>query len=81
MKTTDERYNGWVNYETWNVNLWATNEEPTYHRLVESKPFTEQTAAVLGFELFPNGTPDMDDPSDMRKVDWTEIAAAWNELS
>jgi hypothetical protein len=25
-----ERYNGWTNYETWNVKLWIDNEEATY---------------------------------------------------
>ena len=25
--SNDKRYNGWTNYETWNVNLWLTNEE------------------------------------------------------
>jgi hypothetical protein len=25
--TTDNRYNGWTNYETWNVKLWMDNEE------------------------------------------------------
>jgi hypothetical protein len=28
-------YNGWTNYETWNVALYLTNEEPTYRALVE----------------------------------------------
>ena len=23
-------YNGWPNYETWNVMLWMDNEEPAY---------------------------------------------------
>lgn len=23
-------YNGWTNYETWNVNLWLNNEEQSY---------------------------------------------------
>jgi len=26
----DKRYNGWTNYETWVVNLWLANEEPSY---------------------------------------------------
>ena len=24
---TEERYNGWTNYETWNVALWLGNEQ------------------------------------------------------
>ena len=24
-------YNGWKNYETWNVALWVHNTEPYYH--------------------------------------------------
>lgn len=26
---TDKTYNGWTNYETWNVKLWMDNEEGT----------------------------------------------------
>ena len=25
-----ERYNGWTNYETWNVALWIDNEQGSY---------------------------------------------------
>ena len=28
---TTKTYNGWTNYETWNVKLWLDNEESTYH--------------------------------------------------
>jgi hypothetical protein len=28
-------YNGWSNYETWNVSLWLNNEQPTYFYLRE----------------------------------------------
>jgi len=27
---TDTRYNGWTNYETWNVALWIGNDEALY---------------------------------------------------
>ena len=28
--STDDKYNGWTNWETWNTNLWMTNEESLY---------------------------------------------------
>ena len=29
------KYNGWTNYETWNFNLWITNEEEDYNHALE----------------------------------------------
>jgi len=28
---TDTEYNGWTNYETWNVALWINNDECLYN--------------------------------------------------
>ena len=28
--TEEQRYNGWRNYPTWNVNLWLSNDEAMY---------------------------------------------------
>jgi len=30
-----KKYNGWTNYETWNFNLWITNEEEDYSQVLE----------------------------------------------
>ena len=32
----DISYNGWENYETWNVALWINNEEGLYHLAMEA---------------------------------------------
>lgn len=31
----DNRYNGWTNFETWNVNLWMDNEQGTHDYWLE----------------------------------------------
>ena len=76
---SDDRYNGWLNYETWNINLWAFNEEPLYKEVMRNQPFTAESAEELARGMFPEGTPDFDSVADFDKVDWNEIAEAWND--
>ncbi len=33
---TDVSYNGWTNYETWNVVLWIENDESTQNFIQEN---------------------------------------------
>ncbi len=73
-----EKYHGWTNYATWNVDLWVTNVESTYNAMRELRPYDAAKAEQIARELFPEGTPDMDSPKDMDKVNWEEIAEAWN---
>ena len=39
---TDQRYNGWTNYETWNVKLWMDNDEGSYNYYREVAEATYQ---------------------------------------
>jgi hypothetical protein len=82
------KYNGYTNYETWSVLLWASNEEHLYR---QTEKFVYWSAHLAAFDhkcqtffrdMFPNGTPDMDSADDMKLVDWKEIArhlTEWND--
>lgn len=58
---SDKTYNGWSNYETWNVALWMDNDPSTYEHWREraqdfvdekgSKALAESDAYQLGDEI------------------------------
>jgi len=76
-------YNGWPNYETWNVALWFGNDEGLYRAVRAERPYTAAKAERVALEWMPDGTPDFDDMGGAAaydRVDWQEIAASWNEL-
>ena len=56
-----QTYNGWKNYETWNVTLWIGNEESMYRQvlgLVNSKVTQWSDVASVLTTLFGDKTPD-----------------------
>ena len=87
-KAMSNKYSGWTNYETWNVNLWLSNDEPTYKYCVMlSKTYSNPIELanlleefVLGFkpELGASMFSDMLNAS-LREVNWREIAEAYLE--
>lgn len=79
MKTTQEKYNGYTNWETWNVVLWSMNEESAYRYIISRGPYSAARALRIALDLFPGGTPDMETADDFDKVNWNEVAEAWNE--
>ena len=80
---------GWANYATWNIALWADNKEPWYlarcamlDRLT-ARGETVQIRHVRAFvrDWMGGSTPDIRtahfDGGRLRDVDWQEIADNW----
>lgn len=91
---TDETYNGWKNYPTWNVNLWLNNDEGLYHQTLamvseirnHAKLVRVETADMLKSFVCEELAPDLGASfaADLLgyaldQVDWFEIADAWLE--
>jgi hypothetical protein len=80
-------YQGWKNWETWNLALWVSNTEPLYREMRSLRPFTPLKAKQLALRMYPDGTPDMRSVASrprgfiryMDSIDWQEIADDWNE--
>jgi hypothetical protein len=83
---TKPGYNGWANYETWNVMLWMNNDEPRYRNYVavvraakrEKKLFTGECAKSFCETQFTGKTPD-GVSIDSSKIRWGAIARAMRE--
>ena len=75
-------YNGWTNYETWNVNLWLGNEEGSYNYWQEqARELGNVTdlASALESEIMDNA-PELPGlygdilTANLQTVNWREIA-------
>jgi hypothetical protein len=84
-----DNYNGWRNYDTWNINLWVMNDELMHNRLVREcrflncigSKFCADAAKQFCNKLFEFGkTPDDVNVGANSNVDWDEIADAFNDV-
>ena len=70
----DQTYNGWANYETWNVALWIQNDEALY---VISKDYNTYSALmftlqeVYGLKETPDGVK-FNDPK-INRIEMNEM--------
>lgn len=84
-------YNGWTNYETWNVALWIDNEQGMYYEARElvrdnwedERPWTAGEVLKTWIEeLMPDlGASMWSDllTAALSEVNWTEIAEHYHE--
>lgn len=82
MPKLDVEYEGWTNWETYNIHTWIMNYESFYDRMVSERrkaKFTAESAKKLIQRVFPNGTPDMRSQKHLRKINYEELAEAFNE--
>jgi hypothetical protein len=91
MPNTDTD-NGWANRPTWNVNVWLSNDESLYWTALDvvrgyKEHTTNWSAKGAGQALrelvFANrdergGFGDLK-RTELSKVNWTELGAAWLE--
>ena len=55
---TDTEYNGWTNYETWNVSLWIQNDEGYYDIALHCDDYQDFVDALEAVSLNRGSTPD-----------------------
>ena len=74
---TDTTFNGYANWETWNVALWIQNDESLYHAARRSRSYQDLVAMLR--ECGSKETPDgcrWDDPA----IDGIEINDMMDDL-
>ena len=81
--TTDTTYQGWPTWSTWNVVLWARNDEPSYRWWVRQGETARTRGATVDDlartlqEQLPQNVHNADmQPEDYADVDWKAVAAA-----
>jgi len=55
---TSTQYNGWTNYETWNVSLWIQNDYGFYSIALHCDDYQDFVDALEAVSLNSDSTPD-----------------------
>lgn len=66
-------YNGWKNYETWNVALWIQNDEGIYriarHNKASYRDFARCMVIEHAYDQTPDGARWLDENLDYEALD------------
>lgn len=79
--TTTEKYNGWTNYETWNVKLWMDNDEGSYNYYGELAQEVYDAAEASDSPRFTKEEQAVLDLSDRLKDEYETAMNDWLEES
>ena len=88
-----EKYNGWTNYPTWNINLWLGDDQEMINELANSarSAANSNDPASIAYELASMikdhvtdlfeemGLPDNGPASDI--MGWALVMVDWSELA
>jgi hypothetical protein len=71
-------YNGWTNWETWNLYTWLSNDESTYYHARKAKSKMNLQDFVADWWTVQNASPVMDAwNAYLHVVDWEELVQAF----
>ena len=75
-------YNGWANYETWNVALWIQNDEGLYEMARDFRYGTLHPYGDFIYSLLECGVKETPDgvPFSHPDLDYDELNAMMEEL-
>lgn len=76
---SDKMYNGWKNYDTWNIAMWLSNDEPSYRAVVEFMKDHKGDAPYKDF-LIDSGLDTQKTPDGAKYMDPELDFAALNDF-
>ena len=71
----EQKYDGWTNRATWNVDVWLSNDREIYKMMKALNMSDPNQFENFCVYLWGNESPDGERLSD---VNWQEIADAWS---
>lgn len=74
-----DTYNGYKNYETWNVSLWLGNDESYYNITKNMKANELKEYVTSQFIMKGRKFGDLTKKIELNRVDWQEIAESLGE--